>query len=70
MGQLPCTRRSAGSTDIWAVLCVGEHTVKVMRDDRLNPTTVEVAKSEVSAHIEHTKDVHEAYPYATSRPYG
>ena len=33
-----------GSTDVWSVLYVGEHTVKVMRDDRLNPTTVEMKK--------------------------
>jgi hypothetical protein len=42
------------------VLEIGQHTVKLMRDDRLNPTTVEVGKTEVSAHLARTTNVHDA----------
>ncbi|KAH8062954.1 hypothetical protein JL721_8569 [Aureococcus anophagefferens] len=36
--------RIRGSGDAWSVLEVRQHTVKLMRDERSNPTTVEVDK--------------------------
>ena len=62
--------RIRGSGDPWSVLEIGQHTVKLMRDDRLNPTTVEVEKIEVSAHLARTVNVHDASRLMSPRTFG
>ena len=58
----------------WGVMSVsreiGQHTVKLMRDNRLNPTTVEVEKIEVSEHLARTVNVHDASRLMSPRTFG
>ena len=41
-----------------------------MRDDRSNPTTVEVDKNEVNAHLARTVNVHDAPRLMSPRTFG